>query len=245
MNSKSEFPSKEVDAGVCGGDTYKHDAFGTISMTVVQSGGDGHAMFGSDLRHTQAIRITVQRAQLVRNLSYDRIDGKGSRGANSLVTFEMSHAQFAQFITGGSMGAQTPVTLCYAPAPGTPVIQMPGIKNIETKAEVFQREVKDSAKKQLAEIKAEIDRLGAMLASGKVGVKEAREIHRQLEISVSNLPGNMAFVVSQAEEALEKGQMAAKLEIEAYVKTHAHRLGMNDIQANGLLLDGSKEQADD
>lgn len=223
-----EFPTKDV--GKMGPDdraTYSHDAFATATMTIIQGGND--SLFGSDLKHNQRVRIEIQRATIERSLSNDWIHGSMS-SLRSLVTFEMSHAQFAQFITSQGNGSGTPVTLRYAPPPGTPTIEMPGIKNIESKAEVYRREIKDSARKQLEAMQVEIDKFGAMLATGKVNLKEAREIHKHMGWKMGNLPGNMEFVVEQAEVALEKAQSASMIEIEAYMGHALRRVGLDNIQ---------------
>lgn len=196
---------------------YEHDAFGLITMTN-PTGGD--KMFGSDVKHNHRVCIKVQRAELERNLSNDWIHGR-----NTLVEFEMSHAQFAQFITSSGNGSGTPVTLRYAQPPGTHIKEMPAIGDIETKAEAFRREIKNSAKKEVGRIQVEIDRLGAMLATGKVGIKEAREIHSNLSSRAANLPSNMEYIVGQAEEALEKAQVAAKIQIEAFIDHTARKTG--------------------
>lgn len=234
---KDETPSKEARQAVTGGDTYRHDAFATINMSVITG---GHStLFGSDLKHDQRIRISIQRATLDRNLCNDWIHGSG-QPTNHLVTFEMSHTQFAQFITSNGNGSGTPVTLRYAAAPGTPIQEMPGIKNIESKSEVFKREIKDSAKKQLQSLQEGVDRLGAMFESGKVSIKEAREIHKNLTIQMGNLPSNMAFVVDQAEEALEAAQMAAKIDVEAYIDHAARRIGLDNLGQLGIRLETSQ-----
>lgn len=197
---------------------YEHDAFGLITMTNPTGGDD--LLFGSDVRHNHRVCIKIQRAELERNLSNDWIHER-----NTLIAFEMSHAQFAQFITSSGNGSGTPVTLRYAQPPGTHIKEMPAIGEIETKAEVFRREIKDSAKKEVARMRIEIDRLGAMLATGKVGIKEAREIHHSLKCRAENLPSNMEYIVGQAEEALEKAQVAAKIQIEAFIDHTARKTG--------------------
>lgn len=237
---QDEFPTKEVKESVSGGDTYSHDAFGTVNLSVITGGND--ALFGSDLKHGQRVRISVQRATLDRSLSNDWIHGSG-RTTSHLVTFEMSHTQFAQFITSNGNGGGTPVTLRYAPAPGTPTQEMPGIKAIETKADMFRREIQDSASKQLQFLQNEVTRLGAMLEGGKMSVKDARDMHRNMTILMGNMPGNMAFVVNQAEKALETAQMAAKIEIEAYIDHAARRIGLDNIGQLGLMVENSNSSS--
>lgn len=198
---------------------YEHDAFGVIVMSN-PSGGD-NKLFGSDVRHDHRVCIKIQRATLERSLSNDWIHGR-----NILLELEMSHAQFAQFITSSGNGSGTPVTLRYAQhASVTRIEEMPAIGELETKAETFRREIRSSANRQVGHIQAEIDKLGAMLETGKVSIKEARAIHHSLKCRAENLPSNMEFVVEQAEEALEKAQAAAKIQIESFIDHTARKTG--------------------
>lgn len=225
-------PVQTTKEGPMGGDEYSHDAYGSISLTTVSGGNP--VLFGSDLNHPHRIRIEVKRAVLNRNLSNDWIHGSQSL-QNTVVSFEMSHSQFAQFITSSGSGSGTPVTLRYAPKPGTYIEEMPGIKKIESKADMMHREIKESSLRAMADIQDQVARLGEMIESGKVGMKDAKEIHRNLSIRVANLPSNMQFVVKQAEETLEAATASAKIEIEAYVDGLAKSLGIQSIQQLGLL----------
>ena len=48
---------KESDSGSDRGETYEHDAFGTIALTI-QTGGAG-VLFGSDINHGQCVSIRI------------------------------------------------------------------------------------------------------------------------------------------------------------------------------------------
>lgn len=208
--------------------TYQHDAYGTITLTTVTGG--AATLFGSDLGHHQRVRLTVNRATLDRHLSQDWIHGRGK-----LLELEMSHAQFAQFITSNGNGSGTPVTLKYAPAPDAQIAEMPDIKKLETKHETFRREIQESSKQKIAAMREQIDKLGGMIESGKAGKKELRELQHTLKCLAENLPGSMAFVVESAETALEKATQDAKIEVEAYVDATARRLGLESISQLGQL----------
>ena len=84
-------------------------------------------------------------------------------------------------------------------------------------------------------MRAQIDRMGAALAEGKLGVKEAREIHRSLSITAQNLPSNLGHTVEQAQEMLEKAGNDAKTQIEAFADSTARRLGVSEIAQLGQI----------
>lgn len=213
-------------------DTYSHDAYGLIHL-MAPEGGD-RTMFGSDIGHSRRLSISVSRAKLERNLSNDWIHTVG----RPIIEIELSHAQFAQFITSPGNGSGTPCTIRYAPPVGTPTVEMPAIKNLETKAQTIRREIRESSNKQVAELKRHVSAFGEMLEAGKVGIKDAREIHKHLTWALQNLPANMEFVVAQGEEALEKAQSAAMIELEAYATSVAHRLGLQSIAQLGRIANG-------
>lgn len=210
---------------------FSHDAYGTVTMTTVHGGGT--TLFGSDIGHSDRICIKVQRARLSRNLSNDWIHG----ASLPLIEFEMSHAQFAQFITSNANGCGTPVTLRYAAPRGTQLEQMPGIKNAETKHETFRNEIAASSRKRLERAMTVVNDFEAMLATGKLKITDARKFHDSLRHELDGLPGSMAFVVESAEEALEKATSDAKIEVESYVNSVAQRLGLNAIGDLKLLAD--------
>jgi ElaB/YqjD/DUF883 family membrane-anchored ribosome-binding protein len=228
---------KEEQVGKCDPhDVYEHDAFATINMTT-RTGGN-RALFGSDTAHNQTVCISIQRAKLDRHLSRDWIHGE----TMPIIEIEMSHSQFAQFITSNGNGSGTPCTLAYAPAVGTPTECMPGISPIESKTETFRREIKESASKQIEKIQAEIKKLGDLIESGKTSKKELRELQFNLKNQVENLPDNMEFTVKQAEKALESATNHAKIEIEAFLD-HTHRkIGMAAAEKMGWLTNKEGEK---
>lgn len=209
------------------GEIYAHEAFGLIQMTTPH-GGNG-VLFGSDLRHTECVRITVTRAQQRRDLSNDWMTAD-----DTVVVLELSNAQFAQFITSNGNGDGTPCTLRYAPAPGTPTPEMAEIERIESAQDTFRREIRAAATKRLEAIQAEIDRLGVMVETGKLPKTELREVHKELTRHAQQLGGSIGFVVEQAEEALAKATSHAKIEVEAYIDNVARRVGLETAAKLGL-----------
>lgn len=207
-----------------GGETHTHEAFGTVVMSAPQWSGKGTTLFGSDIGHNQCISIQVHRATLDRDLSRDWIH------QSSLVAeIEMSHAQFAQFITSGGNGSGTPCTIRYAAPVGTPLEEMAPIAKIESKNETHRREIKESAQAQIEKVAEALGALQAMADSGKIGVKEFRSVLHTAKCHLENLPGNLEYAVKSAEVALEKATSDAKIEVESYIQMSAHRIGLKSI----------------
>lgn len=197
---------------------FSHPAYGTITMTT-RTGGDG-TLFGSDLGHNQRIAIQISTAKLHRDLHHDWIHSD-----KNLIELEMSHAQFARFITSNGNGSGTPVTITWLKDVGS----IPAIKNIQSKYETNRQEIKDSARAAADGMAKSVAKLGVMIESGKLSKKELRELWHAMKCQAENLPSNMAFAVESAEKALEQATSDAKIEIESYIQMTAQRLGLRHI----------------
>lgn len=230
-------PTAEENASPIGGTTYRHDAYGTIRLTNRQGGSS--TLFGSDIRHDNRVCIEICRAKLERSHGRDWIFPR-----ETVVDVEMSHAQFAQFITSSGKGDGTPCTLIAAPSPDTRAQMMPAIANIETKHATFKREIRDEAMNTVEFLEKQVDVLVSLVANGKPRISELKDISHSLKVTLSNLPSNMEFVVSSAEEALERATSDAKIEVEAYIAATAQRIGLNHISQLGQIEYKEKPNAE-
>lgn len=205
------------------GEKHTHPAYGVMHMTVPRNN-YGMTLFGSDIKHSDTVRITISTATLNRNLNRDFIHED-----KQLVSFEMSHAQFAQFITSQGNGSGTPITLERAPTEYK-LEMIPSIKQIETKNQTFQKEIRETAGKEIREqFEREINRLEAMIESGKLSKKELSDIHKSMKIRMENFSGNMEYVVKSAEEALAKATTDAKIEVESWIEQRFRSIGKNAV----------------
>lgn len=222
MARKYEKPTVKPDACMNSGEVYSHPAYGVVTLTQVTGGST--VLFGSDIGHNAAMRIQVQRAELRRDLGRDWVFGK-----DILCEFEMSHAQFAQFITSQGNGGGTPVTLVYAAPPNAGLEVIPGIEHIQSKADLHREEIGRSSAEQIQKITEVLAAINALVESGAIPKKELKEKLFNLTCHVKNLPGNLEYSVKAAEVALEKATSDAKIEVESYIQMTAHRLGLDSI----------------
>lgn len=202
----------------------KHPAFATLSLTHLQGG--PKVLFGSDVGALGCVRFELRRAELHRDLSHDWVS---QFGHDVVAVWEMTHAQFAEFITSAGRAGGVPVTLTRAPK--TPAVGLPEIQPLESKQDLFKREIREAAAKRIEHMEEQVKRLSELIESGKIGKKDLREIARNLSVELGNLPGNLEFVVESAEEALETATAAARLQIDAHVTATARALGVQSLQA--------------
>lgn len=206
-------------------ETYEHPAFGMIGMNII-TGGPPH-LFGSDIKHNQRVVIRIKAGEHKRNLSNDWYSAGARR---PMIEVELSHSQFAEFITSPGRGDGIPCTITEFNG-----ADMPSIDQVETKQEMFRREIEESAKRRLAAISGKIAELGDLIESGRLPKNQLRAIHSELARHAHQLPGAIGFVVEQGEEALEAATTAARVSIEATINHHISRLGHDAARAIGLI----------
>jgi hypothetical protein len=206
-------------------DIFDHPAYGLVRMGV-RTGGVPH-LFGSDIEHKQRITISICHAELHRALSHDWVHSKGL----PVVEIELSHSQFAEFITSPNSGEGIPCTITAVAGEG-----IPSIAKLESKSETFKREIEQAAKSRIEKALAKVGELGALIESGKHSKTALRDLHRELQREVAYLPSSIEHVVTQAEEAIDKATTAAKIDIEATMQHQLQRVGAHAVANRGDLL---------
>jgi hypothetical protein len=206
---------------------YDHPAFGKV---VLSHPTGNVTLFGSDVAHHGSMCISLYRAHLDRHLNHDYI------GEDRMICqFELSAAQFAQFITSQGSGSVTPCTLSYGPEVDSKLVDYPAINKIESKMDMHKREVRESASEQIKKIKKSFDAVNALMDSPSIPKKAMKEALFDLKCMIDNTPSNMEYSVSSAEKALEKAVSDAKIEIESFVAITTQRLGIKSLEQLGQI----------
>lgn len=223
----------EIDAVSGKRERHEHPAFGIITMTTV-SHSPSATVFGSETKHPQTVRIEIHEAIMDRELGRNWYHAKGP----SLIEFEMSFSQFANFVMSSGKGEGTPCTIAYA-RDGS-FVGKPNIAPIVSEVGTLKKEVRDSANESLEKLKQQVDQLAAMVDEGKVGKKALIEVVKHMRNTIDNTSSNLEFSVSSAERAIEKIVESAKTDIEAFIDNHARQVGYENIKQMGLI-EGKKE----
>lgn len=229
-----EFEGREMET---------HPAFGLVRVSRISSTGTN--LFDSEIDHRELIEITFHSAAVERDGYSNRI--RRGEDRKPLFVARLSQAQWAAMVSSFGFGEGVPCTL--SKVRDGSLVNLPEIEKLETMHERFSKDIAARVKKDITNIEGYVCQLGAMIASGKIGKRELREIHNSLLNSVINLPGNMAFGTELTQEAVDHIVSSGKAEVEAYIAGAAMRLGLSQISADPtndvnesirLLLEGNE-----
>lgn len=222
------------------GSIYRHPAYAVVRVTNPQG---SRSLFGSDIEHNEFIQLEIAPAYLKRGLNSDWIHGE----SRPIVSIAMSHAQFVSMIQSSGKYEGTPCTLQYAPSDlNKSLVAVPSIELIQTKTDLIKEEIQRDARKaiEIAEKAIQcVEKKYLELKDGKsVTKKDLYKLEPLINLAkskIGNLPSNLSFALSCAEETIDKAVHDAKIEIEASVEHKLRQVGleaMRDDQGVDLSL---------
>lgn len=239
MTAREQLPTETVtsESARQGEKTYEHPAFGLVTVSRWQ-GSTPTRLYGSDLAHRGGLTITIDQSKMRRGLSSDWHSSE-----KTVCEFSMSESQWARFVASVGNGGGIPVTLNHYRKGD--FVMAPAIAQPElSRKELHGQEIRDEVKSAVAGLQAELKRLASLIDSGKLGKKELREMHREMEITVGNLPGNLGYAMDTFVKASDKVVEEAKTEIEAHVDGMATRLGLEQLRSMAPMVGNNSSQAD-
>jgi len=206
-----------------------HPAFGVVTVTRPSSS-PGTTLFGSDLQHQHFISVSIQTAEMERDLNRDWVFPTGG-----VLEFSMSEAQWARFVSGAGRSQATPITLTRVKENGK-MTCVPDIKPpAENRKDAFNKEFQESLKRTLSQFQEAVAELADLSEQKTVSKVKLREITSNLSSKLKNLPSNLNFAVESFKEVSETVVEEAKAEIEAYFANAAHNAGIKAIQAGETI----------
>lgn len=212
-----------------------HPAFGMVSVSRRHT--NKSTLYASDLNHQELIVVSVSQGQTTEHNGSSR--HRKEPRALPLVEFTLSPAQWAAMITSFGMGEGVPCTLNIV-REGKPV-RVPDILPIESTRERFDRQIEESARRQIEKMQEVLAELGELVAKGKAGKKELAELYRSMSISLGNLPENLSFTSTLLQEQMDDIVASGKAELEAVALGVAQRMGLKEISRLAALEDKSGE----
>ena len=182
-----------------------HESFGMLGFSRVCCGPKGMNLFGSAIRHTRVISLTLRRAHQVRHLNEDRYYAH-----EELFRVEMSPTQFAELISTLNMGDGIPCTITrvgkemMADCPET------------TMRRKFEAEFEQMAHDITKSITDLIRQAQEIMEKKNINKGDRKEIMDKLAAISQDIHANMPFVCEQFNESMDKIVGDAKGAIEAF-----------------------------
>ena len=204
--------------GPLGGTEYTHPSYGLLSFNRV-SMSHGTALFGSSLKHSTAITLTLSTARLHRSdLHSDHVFTD-----KRIVELMMSPAQFADLITGLNHGQGTPVTIDWREGVGH--VEEPPY---HSKVDEFSEEFADNVKEIGAAFDAVIEDAARRKLSG-VFIKQLVHLRGHID-------SHMPFMAKQWTRQMQRTATEAKAEVEAFVTGLIRSTGIKTLREQTPLL---------
>lgn len=206
----------------------QHESYGMMSFNRFD-GGNG-AFFGSSIKSDGGIEMTLKTGEVRHNLNHDWY-----RGKETIARVRMTGAQFADLITNLNMGEGVPVTLEYVH--GKHMSEPPFINKRIQFEENFKQEMKEVSNQMLELTKRTEEILSRAKAPTK---KEKEEILHNIAMLNQKVSSDMPFVHKSFNEQMDKTVKEAKNEIETYVNSTIHSLGMEKMSELKQLAEKNK-----
>ncbi len=194
-------------------DTETHESFGTMVVTRSINGSDVQ-LFGSSIKHSSTVSMSISKADRNRHLSRDWI-----HPTDEIIEIEMSQAQFADMITSAGLGGGTPVTIRKIqgkrtePVPGTSVRQK------------FSREFDKSVSDLKAQLES-LENIAKDVLTKSTSKKEEREsLLREINRLSREVSSNIPYIAKSFNESIDKVVGEARQEIEAHYQDRVTSLG--------------------
>jgi hypothetical protein len=206
---------------------HTNDSYVTVQFSRFTSS-PGVILNGSVLRHSNAISLTIRKADETRDLHRDWVFGH-----NELMEVWLSPIQFAELLTQMNVGTGIPGTMRYFDGK---LIQRPeGI----SKAEQFSKETKELVEETIGWLKDAVVLSKQMADNSKPPTKaERQKLAEAVHKAEINLSSNMGFLLSQFSEQMSKTVADAKASVEEFVTQAIHKTGLEVIRKNAPQIEG-------
>lgn len=177
-------------------------------------------IFGSNIRNSNTIAMTVKKASRSRQHGTDYYHGH-----KKLIEIEMTPVQFAQMITSANYGDGVPCSL-----------RQLGDEYYEYKTGRDMGDtVKSDMKGEFTELadrcKLAESQINAILKRpGRVSAVEKDEIATNLYFLAQAVKSNIPFMEKQFKKTMAKAVLEAKREVQAYAEMTVHQLGLAQLE---------------
>lgn len=205
-----------------------HPSYGMLGFN--HRYGSETALFGSSIRHSGAVVMTLKHGEVDRHLNKDWYCGRGV-----IAEVEMSYSQFAEAITSMGMGDGVPVTIRYTEKDGH-VKERPFV----SKQEQFEQEFSEHLEDIKNETQTIINEVAEIFDTKKAIGKGDRDlILKKLRHLAMQIGSNTEFIYEQFNEQMDKTVMEAKGEVESFCENKLKNIAYAALSENKELFTGS------
>jgi hypothetical protein len=197
-----------------------HPAFGLIGASRVRS--NATTLFDSDIVHHNTVLVRIKAASRKRDLHRDWIYGN-----KEYIEVELSEAQWASFVSSMNSGDGVPCTVRHRDGE-----VMPSFPH-DPRLGYSIREAKEAAATAFEDIKEAMDAFDALDPKSPAAVR--REAVSRLRSTIRNAESNVTFAGKSLVEMTENVVQRARADVEAFVITKAHQLGIEPIDLGRTL----------
>lgn len=198
-----------------------HESYGMIEINKFTGGQQTY--FGSSIRHSGGISISIFDAEINRNLYRDRF----FHDTIPIIKVSMSHSQFAEMLTANMNTMGTPCTIEYKNGKR---MEQP---NFESKRLQFEDEFEEKVKDVNKKLNTLIEDTKKILSSKKTPNKSEKEIILdQLAILQQEIYSNIPFIATSFNEQIDKTITEAKADIEGFYEAKIRNLGIEALTNN-------------
>lgn len=222
MARKYEEPKVDINDSHHTGDreyTITHPAYGMIRVSRPQGG--AQEMFGSDLKHSSRVTITITRAEERRSLNTSWYHDR-----RELIEIDMTEHQWAAFVSSAGM-SPVPCTLRNVPEDGFKLVSVPEILDQRNAKEKASKEFKDKIATHMDRSSELLNTLSDLVSSGKANKKQLLDLLGKANQAFGRFSSDAEFALECFEEEMEKIVENGRSEIEAHITNLATRTGMD------------------
>ena len=198
-----------------GGVTESHPAFGMISLCRTTCS-PPQVLFGSAVKHSNYISITIREATRESSISHDWYFGK-----NELIRVEISGTQLGDMLSSMNVGDGVPCTIQRFNGESRPEI-----KEFSTIQKEAQDQMEERLNKVFEKSKSLLSKAREMVEKGTPKKAEKEELLSLLTQLSHGIGGSIAFAGKCFDEKVEKMVTQAKGEVESFINSKIHSAGL-------------------
>jgi hypothetical protein len=196
---------------------------------------DGISLFGSSVKNSQVISLTIYPADVERHLSENWYHAKG----NPLIEVLLSPLQFAELLTTMNVGFGIPGTLVRHED------RFFGLPEYPSTAEQFKDEVQDDLKAVLDKMLQAEKVIENLIDDPKPIRKQARNELKDLVSSYRKLiEDHLPFVLNQFSRHMAETVTEAKADVDAFVENTIVKTGLVELKKQHPQITGPSKEDD-